>query len=100
MIGILHRMQEEFKASLKDITTAEDAALADFQGLVAAKEKEIQAATEAIESKTARAGEAAVRAASLSGRGMHCSARRATHRWRLPSGGAFECAGPTDWRRL
>ena len=27
MIGILHRMQEEFKASLKDITTAEDSVL-------------------------------------------------------------------------
>jgi len=65
VIGILHRMQEEFKASLKDITTAEDSALADFQGLVAAKEKEIQAATEAIESKTARAGEAAVKIVSL-----------------------------------
>lgn len=36
-----------------------------FEGLVSAKEKEIAAATEAIESKTARAGELAVKLVSL-----------------------------------
>ena len=38
----------------------ENEAIAEFEGLVAAKEKEIAAATEAIEAKTERAGEVAV----------------------------------------
>merc|ERR1719158_2001165 len=58
-------MQQDFDASLADITKAEDAAITEFEGLVAAKEKEIQAATEAIETKTARAGETAVQIVSL-----------------------------------
>jgi len=65
VIGIIHQLQQDFKAALKDVTDTENSALSEFQGLVAAKEKEIQAATEAIEQKTARAGEVAVQIVSL-----------------------------------
>merc|ERR1719316_2189643 len=50
---------------LKDVTGAENSAITEFEGLVAAKEKEIAAATEAIEAKTQRAGEVAVEIVSL-----------------------------------
>merc|ERR1719386_116878 len=50
---------------LADATAAENDAIAQFEGLVSAKEKEIQAATEAIESKTQRAGETAVEIVGL-----------------------------------
>merc|ERR1719265_1700978 len=45
---------------LKEATESEAASLADFNGLVAAKQKEIAAATTAIEDKTARVGTLAV----------------------------------------
>merc|ERR1719450_1149608 len=48
------------EADLKEATDAENAAVADFEGLVAAKAKEIAAATAAIEDKTERTGKAAV----------------------------------------
>merc|ERR1740117_887782 len=50
---------------LKDATESENDAISTFEGLVAAKEKEIQAATEAIESKIQRAGETAVEIVGL-----------------------------------
>merc|ERR1719399_2282620 len=53
------------EGELDDATKAEDAAIAEFEGLVAAKEKEIAAATEAIEAKTQRAGEVAVQIVNL-----------------------------------
>merc|ERR1719265_277497 len=43
----------------------EDAAIAEFESLVAAKEKEIQAATEAIETKTEKNGSIAVKIVNL-----------------------------------
>merc|ERR1719265_889566 len=43
----------------------EDAAIAEFESLVAAKEKEIQAATEAIETKTENNGQIAVKIVNL-----------------------------------
>ena len=60
IIGILEQMGEEMAADLKEATESENASLADFNGLVAAKNKEIQAATTAIEDKTARVGQLAV----------------------------------------
>merc|ERR1719352_1976389 len=45
---------------LKEAEESEASSLADFNGLVAAKNKEIQAATTAIEDKTARVGTLAV----------------------------------------
>jgi chromosome segregation ATPase len=65
ILGILRQLQEDMEKELKDVTETENAAITDFEGLVAAKEKEIAAATEAIESKTQRAGETAVQIVSL-----------------------------------
>lgn len=53
------------EGDLKEQTDTENAAIAEFEGLVAAKKKEIQAATEAIEAKTERAGEGAVQLVNL-----------------------------------
>merc|ERR1719389_610128 len=45
---------------LEELVATEDQAKKDFEGLVAAKEKEIAAAVKGIEEKTVRAGETAV----------------------------------------
>merc|ERR1712146_329627 len=47
----------------KDAEDSEAAAIAEFEGLVSAKTKEINALTESIETKTARVGEIAVKTA-------------------------------------
>jgi len=65
ILGILKQLQEDMEGTLADVTQVENEAIADFQGLVAAKEKEIAASTEAIESKTERAGQVAVQIVSL-----------------------------------
>jgi len=65
ILGILKQLQEDMEATLSDITKVETEAIAEFEGLVAAKEKEIAAATEAIEAKTERAGEVAVEIVNL-----------------------------------
>merc|ERR1719235_2165754 len=53
------------EATLSDITKVENEAITEYEGLVAAKEKEIAAATEAIEAKTERTGEVAVQIVNL-----------------------------------
>jgi len=58
--GIISQLKEDMEKELADATAAENTAISQFEGLVAAKEKEIQAATDAIESKTERAGQTAV----------------------------------------
>jgi hypothetical protein len=60
IVGILSQMGEDMAQDLKEATESEAASLADFNGLVAAKQKEIAAATTAIEDKTARVGTLAV----------------------------------------
>merc|ERR1719262_2035854 len=60
IVGILEQMQENMEADLKEATEQENSALADFNGLLAAKNKEIASATSAIEDKTARVGTLAV----------------------------------------
>merc|ERR1719498_1675779 len=50
---------------LNDATTAETESIAAFEGLVAAKTKEIDALTASIEAKTARSGELAVKTAEF-----------------------------------
>ena len=50
---------------LADITKDENTAIAEFESLVAAKEKEIAAATEAIEMKLEKNGEMAVKIVNL-----------------------------------
>merc|ERR1719194_197550 len=65
IVGILKQLLENMEKELSDATDAENAAIAEFEALTAAKEKEIQAATEAIEAKTQRAGEVAVQIVNL-----------------------------------
>merc|ERR1719310_2691497 len=52
-------------ADLNDATSSENAAIASFDELVAAKTKEIEALIASIESKTARSGELAVKHAEM-----------------------------------
>jgi len=65
IVGILKTMNDEMTADLADTTAAETAAIAAFDGLVAAKTTEIDALTAAVESKTARSGELAVKNAEM-----------------------------------
>merc|ERR1719443_1133792 len=60
IVGILKAMKDEMEASLKEAIADEEKAVAGFADLKASKEKEVEMATEAIETKTARAGELAV----------------------------------------
>merc|ERR1719207_428148 len=53
-------MKDDMEAELKDAIASEDKSIAGFGELKGSKETEIEAATEAIESKTARSGEIAV----------------------------------------
>merc|ERR1719427_528844 len=54
-------MKDEMERDHKDLVAAEDAAIQQFAELKAAKNKEIAAATRAIEKKTQRSGELAVK---------------------------------------
>merc|ERR1719174_71329 len=58
--GILKQMSDTMEANLATATAEEEAAIKDFNGLVAAKTKEINALTKEVESKTARIGELGV----------------------------------------
>merc|ERR1719355_328648 len=62
IVGILKGMKDDMEAELKEAIAAEDKAIAGFADLKASKEKEIEMATEAIETKTGRSGEVAVSA--------------------------------------
>merc|ERR1719389_1557792 len=53
-------MKDTMEKDLAEVLANEDAAKSDFEGLVAAKEKEIAAATKAIEEKVKRSGETAI----------------------------------------
>jgi chromosome segregation ATPase len=58
--GILKTMEDEMSKTLADITADEDSAVASFKELMAAKTKEIESLTKAIETKSKRVGELAV----------------------------------------
>jgi len=58
--GILKQMKDDMMGDLADISKQEDEAKKAYGELVAAKEKEIAAATKAIEGKTTRIGELGV----------------------------------------
>merc|ERR1719160_769342 len=60
IVGILKAMKDDMEAELKEAVADEEKAVAGFADLKASKEKEVEMATEAIETKTARAGELAV----------------------------------------
>merc|ERR1719210_2995258 len=57
IIGILKEMLDTMEKDLADITATEEKAIKDYQALAAAKSKEIQANSEAIESKLEREGQ-------------------------------------------
>jgi len=59
--GILKTLNDQMTASLSKATAAEKAAITDFDGLVAAKTKEVESLTSSIEQKTGRVGELSVR---------------------------------------
>jgi len=65
IVGILKQLLENMEKELADITKDENTAIAEFESLVAAKEKEIAAATEAIEMKLEKNGEMAVKIVNL-----------------------------------
>merc|ERR1719482_1543956 len=60
IVGMLKAMKDEMDKDLKGAVSDEDEAQSAFEGMAAAKKEEISAASEAIEAKTARAGELAV----------------------------------------
>merc|ERR1719473_2527801 len=63
--GILKQMTDTMEASLEKATSEENAAVKDFNALVAAKTKEINALTKEVESKTQRIGELGVELVTL-----------------------------------
>jgi chromosome segregation ATPase len=65
IVGILKTMHDEMSADLKTATDDENAAIAAFGALVAAKEKEINALSRAIESKMTRVGDLGVKIAQM-----------------------------------
>jgi septal ring factor EnvC (AmiA/AmiB activator) len=65
IVGILKTMHDEMSADLKQITDDENAAIGAFGSLVAAKEKEINALSRAIESKMTRVGDLGVKIAQM-----------------------------------
>jgi septal ring factor EnvC (AmiA/AmiB activator) len=65
IVGVLKQLLEDMQGELKEVTDTENAAIAEFEGLVAAKEKEIAACTAAIEAKTEKNGELAVKIVNL-----------------------------------
>merc|ERR1719321_1721016 len=60
IVGILKNMKDEMEKTMKDTETTEASSASGFEDLKAAKDKEIEIASEAIESKTKRVGELAV----------------------------------------
>jgi len=63
--GILKELGDEMAADLVKATAAEEEAIATFTALVAAKKKEVAAATEAIEKKSVRVGNLGVEIATM-----------------------------------
>merc|ERR1740115_428682 len=61
IVGILKTLHDEMTKDFADATADENSAVASFESLVAAKKKEIDALTKAIESKTMRVGELGVK---------------------------------------
>merc|ERR1719298_300488 len=63
--GILKQMGDSMSKDLADATAAEEKSIKDYDGLMAAKTKEVEAATAAIETKTVRLGETKVSIANM-----------------------------------
>merc|ERR1719230_1994215 len=67
IVGILKQMKDTMSDDLAAITATEKKALADFDALMAAKEKEIAACQKAIEDKVTRVGELGVSIETMKG---------------------------------
>jgi peptidoglycan hydrolase CwlO-like protein len=65
IVGILKQMKDTMAAELADATAAEEQAVKDFDGLVAAKEKQLNALQKEIEDKTARVGDGGVKLSEM-----------------------------------
>merc|ERR1719375_2742050 len=65
IVGILKQMKDTMEKDLEELKAQEATAAQDFEGMKAAKEKQIAAATQAIEEKTKRTGEVAVEIVNL-----------------------------------
>jgi septal ring factor EnvC (AmiA/AmiB activator) len=65
IVGILKQMTDTMQAALKTATAEENTAIKNFDALVAAKTKEINALTKQVESKTAQIGELGVELVTL-----------------------------------
>jgi len=63
--GILKSINDEMTKDLADATATEDGSVKDYNGLMAAKTKEVDALTQEIEEKTVRVGEVAVEIVSM-----------------------------------
>merc|ERR1719343_1264716 len=57
IVGILKQLKDEMEAGLKSATEDENAAIAAYEGLMAAKKKEVATLTAQIETETKRLGE-------------------------------------------
>jgi len=66
IVGILKAMEDDMKKALEEAVADEAKSVAGYGELKASKEKEVELASEAIEAKTARAGELAVSIAETS----------------------------------
>merc|ERR1712238_362693 len=60
IIGILKQMGDTMAANLADANAVEKDAIANYNGLIAAKKKEVEALTSTIEAKTKQIGELGV----------------------------------------
>jgi septal ring factor EnvC (AmiA/AmiB activator) len=65
IVGILKQMNDEMKASLKEATDAEDAAVKVYEELMAAKKKEVAALSKEIEEKLERVAKIGVENAEM-----------------------------------
>ena len=65
IVGILKTMADEMQKGQDDLISSEEAAVKDFEALVAAKKKEIATLSQAIESKMTRVGELGVEIATM-----------------------------------
>jgi len=65
IVGILKQMLDTMNADLADATAVEEAAIKDFEALVAAKTKQIDALTAMIEDKTQRVGSSGVKVVEM-----------------------------------
>jgi len=60
ILGIMKQMLETMEKELSDLTVTEEKAVKDFEALIAAKEKELNANTGALETKIERAAEVGI----------------------------------------